>query len=393
MTTEFFSHRRFAEGFWTAPPNRLSRAMEAARRDGRTLLDLTLANPTVADLPYPTEEILSAFRATAMLRYDPAPFGRRDTREALAGWLRTKGILAHPDRLILTASTSEAYSWLLTLCTDPGDEVIAPVPSYPLLEYLAALALVHVEPFALRRAGASWHIDPTALDAALGPRTRACVVVHPNNPTGHYTRSKDWELLLDRCARGRMPLVVDEVFHDFAFGEKAPSSACLESEVPVFTLGGLSKSLGLPQMKLGWILVTGPDELVKDALLRLEGIADTYLSVGAPIQAALPALLATAPAIQASIMERCRRNLATLEAVLPAAHRVPVEAGWYAAFRTGRDETDEDTAVRLVHEHGVLVHPGYFFDFRERDWLAVSLLSKEDEFEKGLRVLSALYSA
>lgn len=393
MGVEFFSRGRFAEGEWTSPPNRLTQALHQCRREGSAVLDLTLANPTAADLPYPGRDILAAFQHPDLLRYDPAPFGRRETREVLAAWLRTRGLPADPERLVLTASTSEAYAWLLKLCTDPGDEVIAPTPSYPLLEYLAALELVRVEPFALRATDRGWGIDPTALDAALGPRTRACVVVHPNNPTGHFTREQDWALLLDRCARGSLPLVVDEVFHDFPFGDRAPSSACLASEVPVFTLGGLSKSLGLPQMKLGWILVSGPDPLVREALLRLEGIADTYLSVGAPIQAALPALLSTAPAFQEAVRTRCRTNLARLEQAIPASHRLPIEAGWYAAFRTGREERDEDTAVTLLTEHGVLVHPGYFFDFREKDWLAVSLLSKEEEFEKGLDALRAVLPA
>ena len=351
---------------WSAPPNRLALARAAHRGE---LLDLTESNPTKAGLDYPLDELAEIMARAAKARYDPQPLGLMSAREAVA---REFG--CDPADVVITASTSEAYSFLFKLLTDPGDAILTATPSYPLLEHLAALELVHLRSFGLefhRR----WELDPGAVRAAIDERTRAIVVVNPNNPTGSYIAPSEQEAL---TAIG-LPIISDEVFHDFAFGAKPPSFG-------TFSLGGLSKSAGLPHYKLGWIRLRG--ERKAEALAALELIADNFLSVATPVQVALPELLAIAPRIRDAIRARTRANLATLQEAVtknPAIQLLPVEGGWTAVLRVPRIRTDEELVLDLLEQQHVLVHPGYFFDFGEEGYLVVSLLTPSDVFNEGVK--------
>ncbi len=346
---------------WSAPLNRLT----VERRKRGELLDLTETNPTRATLPYPHDELAEALARGARAAYDPDPRGLRTAREALAAELRCDA-----DDLLLTASTSEAYSFLFKLLTDPGDAVLTATPSYPLLEHLASLELVELRTFAMefhRR----WEIHDVPVDS----RTRAIVVVNPNNPTGSYVSPREQDTL----AAFGVPIVSDEVFLDYPL--EGSGTTFVRDDVLTFTLGGLSKSAGLPHFKLGWIRVSGPGKA--EALEALELIADNFLSVATPVQAALPELLRIAPRIRAAISQRTRRNLTALRAALPPSMQVlPVEGGWSAVIRVPRVMPDEELAIALL-DRGVVVQPGYFFDFPTDGYIVVSLLTREDVFAEG----------
>lgn len=346
---------------WSAPLNRLT----VERRKRGELLDLTESNPTRAALPYPHDELAEALARGARASYDPDPRGLRTAREALAAELRCDA-----DDLLLTASTSEAYSFLFKLLTDPGDAVLTARPSYPLLEHLASLELVELQTFAMefhRR----WEIHDVPVDA----RTRAILVVSPNNPTGSYVTPREQDAL---AALG-VPIVSDEVFLDYPL--EGSGTTFVRDDVLTFTLGGLSKSAGLPHFKLGWIRVGGPGKA--EALEALELIADNFLSVATPVQAALPELLRIAPRIREAISQRTRTNLAALRAALPPSMQVlPVEGGWSAVIRVPRVMPDEELAIALL-DRGVVVQPGYFFDFPTDGYIVVSLLTREDVFAEG----------
>ena len=353
---------------WSAPVNRLT--LERRARAGE-LLDLTETNPTRVGLVYPLDELADALARGAHAPYDPDPRGLRSAREALG----------HPDDLILTASTSEAYSFLFKLLTDPGDAVLTPSPSYPLLEHLATLEQVSLQSFPLefhRR----WEIH----DVPVTDRTKAILVVNPNNPTGSFVSPAEQ----NRLATLGIPIISDEVFLDYPLEGRGTSF--LRDDVLTFTLGGLSKSAGLPHFKLGWIRVSGPGK--EEALEALELIADNFLSVATPVQAALPEILAIGARIRESIASRTRANLRVLRETfsrVSSADVLPVEGGWSAVIRVPRIRTDEELAIALL-DAGVVVQPGYFFDFPEGD-LVVSLLPAEDVFAEGVtRIASALDS-
>lgn len=361
---------------WDAPINSLTRARFAHRGP---LFDLTETNPTRAGLAYPHEDLASALADGSHAAYDPDPRGLTSAREALAAHL---GCSARD--LLLTASTSEAYSFLFKLLTDPGDEIVTATPSYPLLEHLASMELVTIRSFPLelhRR----WEIDAAHLAAQITPRTRAVVVINPNNPTGSFVTPAEQSAL---AAHG-IPIISDEVFLDYPLDTRG--TTIVRDDVLTFTLGGLSKSAGLPHFKLGWIRVSGPG--ASEALDGLEMIADNFLSVATPVQAALPAILAVAPRIRNAISERTRANLAVLRAAianLPSASVLPVEGGWSAVVRVPRLMTDEELALRLL-EHDVVVQPGYFFDFETDGFLVVSLLTESGTFSEGVsRIVDAL---
>ena len=349
--------------YWSAPVNRLT--LERRRRGD--LLDLTETNPTRAELPYPHDELAEALARAARAPYDPDPRGLRSAREALAEELRCDA-----DDLILTASTSEAYSFLFKLLTDPGHAVLTATPSYPLLEHLASLELVELRTFAMefhRR----WEIH----DVPVDERTRAIIVVNPNNPTGSYVTPAEQDAL----ASFRVPVISDEVFLDYPL--EGRGTTFVRDDTLTFTLGGLSKSAGLPHFKLGWIRASGPGKA--EALEALELIADNFLSVATPVQVALPDLLRIAPRIRAAISTRTRANLATLRAALPPSMQVlPVEGGWSAVIRVPRILSDDDLALALL-DQGVVVQPGYFFDFAYDGYVVVSLLTKEAVFAEGVR--------
>lgn len=370
-----------------AEPNALTRALRARRARGAPIVDLTVSNPTAAGLPYDAERVLGALADAAALRYAPHPFGLPAARETIAARLADEGAPVDPSRVLITASTSEAYAHLFTLLCDPGDEVLVPEPSYPLLEHLAHRTGVHLARYPLTYDG-RWHADPSALFDAIGERTRALVAVNPNNPTGSYLTRDE----LGALAALELPLIVDEVFYRYPLEPPADRAraACLD-ETLVFSLDGLSKRAALPQLKVAWTAVTGPEDAVGEALARLEILCDTFLSPNTPAQVALPTLLEVGEVTRAAILERAGANLARLRAACEGtALTVPrVEGGWYAPVRLPATDTDEAWALALLDE-GLLVHPGYFFDFPvDEAWLVVSLLPEPDVFARGIDRLVA----
>jgi aspartate/methionine/tyrosine aminotransferase len=370
-----------------ARPNALSLAVERARREGRTLLDLTTANPTRAGIPYDDAGILRALADPGALEYAPEPFGLASAREAVARDLAAHGQEVDPARVVLTASTSEAYAFVFKLLCDPGDEVLVPQPSYPLFEHLARFEGVTLRPYALGYDG-EWHVDRASVERALGPRTRAILVVSPNNPTGSYVKKDELRAL----AATELPIVSDEVFARYPLADDPRrASSALEAAREaslVFAMGGLSKLAALPQMKLAWTCVEGRDaRVVADALARLELVADSFLSVGTPVQRALPALLATRATAEDAVRARTRRNLEVLRATLgqgSPASLLKCEGGWYATLRLPATRTEEDWVLGLLDAHGVHAHPGHFFDFPSEAFVVVSLLTPEATFAEGV---------
>lgn len=360
-----------------AARNRIADAVASARASGRALLDLTVSNPTAAGIEYP-RGIFEALASPAAARYEPDPRGLLTAREAIG---------PDPARLVLTASTSEAYSFLFKLLCDAGDEVLIPRPSYPLFEYLAGLENVRVRPYPLFY-DHGWHIDVEALRRAATPRTRAVVVVNPNNPTGSYLTASEYDAIADECRERGLAVISDEVFNDYRLEPRAAYVGTVDgrSSVLSFALGGLSKLAGLPQLKLAWISVSGSAS--EQALERLELIADTYLSVNTPVQAAAPAILAAASTVRGQIARRTRANLAALRAQ-PGLRVLAVEGGWYAVVPVIRLCSEEDWVLRLLDREGVLVQPGYFFDFDSEAYLVLSLLTPEAEFSEGARRIAA----
>jgi alanine-synthesizing transaminase len=369
---------------WDLRPNPLSLLLEEKRRAGARILDLTESNPTHAGLAYSDVEILAALGNPKVLSYDPAPRGLIAAREAVCGYYAERGVSVDPSRLLLTASTSEAYAYLFKLLADPCDEVLVPRPSYPLFEFLASLESVRVRQYPLRYDGA-WHIDFDALKKAIGPRTRAIVVVNPNNPTGSFVKRDE----LARLEALGIAMISDEVFSDYEFAADATRIGTLigAPRILTFSISGLSKIAGLPQMKLGWIVAGGPGH--KAALDRLELIADTYLSVATPVQVALPKLLGSA--VRQQIRERTRANLAFLRsaAVGSPLQALQVEGGWYAIVQVPRTLNEEEWALALLRDCDVQVQPGFFYDFESEAFLALSLLPAPGVFEEGVRRLLA----
>lgn len=379
---------------WDLSETELARAIRERRAAGLPLLDLTASNPTRCGFAYDGAGILSALGRPEALVYEADPHGMLRAREAVCRYYAEMGARAEPGNLFLTPSTSEAYSYLFRLLCDPGDEVLIAQPSYPLFDFLAQLDGVRLTPFPLFY-DHGWHLDVEALRGAITPRTRAVAAVHPNNPTGHFTKAAERRELETICAEHGLALIVDEVFLDYGLGEKAePSFACGPHPALTFVLSGLSKIAALPQMKAAWIAAFGPETPLREATARLEVIADTFLSMNAPVQCALPDWLQGRGAIQGQIGERLRRNLAALDREFEGSSvsRLEVEAGWYAALRVPAIEADEALAARLVREHGVEVHPGSFFGFPESGWVVLSLLTPEVEFSCGVHSICCVFS-
>ncbi len=371
---------------WDSEPNPLSILLAEKRRSGAAILDLTESNPTHAGLDYPGGELLAALADSRGLKYDPDPRGLLVAREAVSGYYAQRGVDVPASRILLTASTSEAYSYLFKLLADPGDEILVPRPSYPLFDYLAAMESVRVIQYPLRYDGV-WHIDFDALASAITPRTRAIVVVNPNNPTGSYLKRAEWE----RLQTFGIPILSDEVFSDFGFAPDPTRIASLTgaSVVPTFSMSGLSKVAGLPQMKLGWIVAGGPDHAA--ALEGLEWIADTFLSVATPVQWALPRILAASTSVQEQIRGRTRGNLESLiqRAAGSPCRSLHAEGGWYAILEVPRIRTEEEWALHLLGDSDVLVQPGFFYDFETEAFLVLSLLTPSPIFAEGLRRILA----
>lgn len=384
---------------WDLRPNDLSRAVADRRARGEEILDLTESNPTRCGLGPSPGALREAFAVRGIERYDPDPFGLRSAREAVASYYESRGRIVDPRGIVLTASTSEAYGWLFKLLADPGDRVLVPRPGYPLFHFLGELEHVEVASYPLHREGSRWQVDLDGVRAALdapGPPVRALVVVSPGNPTGSFLRRAEAAALQEACAARDVALVCDEVFSDFAITTDEEREETLAGEYPAapaltFVLSGLSKVLALPQVKLGWILAQGPQAKRRQALARLEVIADTYLSVGTPVQVALPTLFAEREAVQAQIGARVRANLETLEGASadgPVSVLRP-EGGWQCLLRVPRTRADEAWARSLLESVGVLVQPGYFYDVDEEGLLAASLLLPAAAFAEGARRLVA----
>jgi alanine-synthesizing transaminase len=376
-----------ARTHWDTEETPWARELASLRARGSRLWDLTASNPTACGLVYDAASTLGPLNDPAALQYEPNPRGLPTAREAVSGYYLDHGARVQPEQIFLTTSTSEAYSFIFRLLCDPGDEVLIGQPSYPLFEFLARLDDVRLIPYELFY-DHGWHLDLQALDSRITARTRAIAVVHPNNPTGHFTLDRERAALEMLCRAHGLALIADEVFLDYGLAghEAGRSFATGSHTVPTFVLSGLSKVAALPQMKAAWIACFAQPE----ALGRLEVIADTFLSMSAPVQCALPAWLSQRGALQGQIKERLQHNLATLDAVLlrqTMVTRLIVEAGWYAVLRIPGLRTEEETALDLLLERSVVVHSGGFFGFSGQGWLVVSLLAPESDFMEGIEAI------
>lgn len=384
-----FSHRTS----WPLETNPLTRLIEERRAASLPVLDLTESNPTRCGFDY-SGAPLSALADPDGLNYRPDPHGLLSAREAVAACYAANGVRVEPDHIFLTSSTSEAYSFAFRLLGNPGDDVLLPCPGYPLFDFLARLNDLNRLAYPLVYDG-RWSIDRDALSSAITARSRAIVVVHPVNPTGSYATISDAAFLARMADQQHLAIIADEVFYDYAqpaaAAERAPSFAT-GSRALTFTLNGLSKISALPQMKCAWLVVSGDPALVRAAAARLEVIADTYLSLSTPVALALPQLLEFRKSIQPQIHARIAQNLAALDAALAPgspATRLRVEGGWYAVLRMPRIFTDEEWALRLLREDGVLVHPGHFYDFPCEGHIVVSLLPRPDVFSGAAAKIAA----
>lgn len=379
---------------WELAPNAYTRAVNEHKKAGRELLDLTASNPTTIGMEY-DPKLLSAFTHPGALRYVPEPLGLLSARQAVSDYYDSRGEEVDPGHIVLTTSTSEAYTFVFRLLCDPGDEVLVPSPSYPLFEILAGLQDVHLKPYPLFY-DHGWHVDLHALRSALTDRTRAIMAVHPNNPTGSYLHRGGTLEMNQFAASCNLALVIDEVFLDFSHDGETQASFAVNEASLTFTLSGLSKIAGLPQMKFAWTVVSGPEPLVRPALERLEVIADTYLSMNAPTQLAAPVLFEQRHSFQQQLMARILANLRELDLQLSLqslVQRLEIEGGWYATLRVPVTRSDEELAIVLLRQRDVLVHPGHFYDFPADGYLVLSLITPEKAFREGIsRILQSLSS-
>ncbi len=385
---------------WNLEPNRFAKALKEHRRSGKLLFDLTNSNPTTCGFSYPEERLFAALTDRRVLRYEPESQGLRQAREAMADYYSGRpGFFAarsqvDPSRIVLTSSTSEAYNYVFRLLCEVGDEVLVPAPSYPLFEYLADLADIRPVPYPLIY-DQGWQIDFAGLSASLTSRSKAIMVVHPNNPTGSFVKRQEAQKLAEICTRRNLAIIADEVFLDYADGAGPPCTFASGSSALTFTLSGLSKISLLPQVKLGWIVVSGPDEFVDAAMQRLDVIGDTYLSPSTPGQLALGKMLSMRGDLQKQMQQRLCSNLKFLDALMQqsSVDRLNREGGWYAVLRVPARGSDEDLAIELLENCDVLVHPGHFFDFPRDGFVIVSLIPREAEFQEGARRLRNFFSS
>ncbi len=379
-----FSHRTN----WRLSPNALTRAIEEARASGQEILDLTISNPTEAGVRPDAEIVLAALANPEAMHYDPQPRGLLAARQAVCHYYRESHEVfdLDPERLILTTSTSEAYSYVFRLLSNPADEILVPKPSYPLFEFLADLADVKLVPYPLLY-DHGWQIDFDSLYKAATARSRAVILVHPNNPTGSYVSASETSALNAFCGDYGLALIVDEVFLDYAHDGAPRPSFVTNADALTFTLSGVSKISALPQMKFAWVAASGPKEMVAEAGARLEIVADTYLSMNAPVQLAAPVLLDQRKRIQPILLDRLRENLAELDRRLashPSCTRLQIEGGWYVVLRVPAIESDEELAIRLLRQASVSVHPGHFYDFPNEGHLVLSLITEPADFREGV---------
>lgn len=366
---------------WQRTPNYLAMLLEERRSVGLSVIDLTISNPTKCGISYADDRILRALTDETTLIYDPSPFGSVAARKAIAGYYAVNGISVDPAHIVLTAGTSEAYGMLFMLLCDPHDTILVPTPSYPLFEYLARLHNITPESYRLLYDG-EWHLDMQSVREAMRDSVRAIVIVSPHNPTGMVVREAEMEELCRIAQHHSVPLIVDEVFLDYQWRRTQEIDTC--DGILKFSLNGISKTLGLPQLKLGWIVVTGEAGSRNEALERLEIVSDTFLSVNTPVQHALPRLFELGSFTREDIQKRIEVNLRQLQSLAARSSLCSVlnsDGGWSAVLRVPRTKTDEEWAIVLLKEYGILVHPGYFFDFSEPGYLVVSLLPEPDLFQ------------
>ena len=373
-------------------PNTLAAAIERMRLSGEPFADLTQSNPTAAGLDYPAT-LLAGLAGAESLRYEPQPFGLPCARAAVAADYARRGLRVPASHVVLTASSSESYALLFKLLCDPGDSVLVPTPSYPLFEHLTRLENVHARPYVTHYHGA-WTIDLEDLRNAVTGTTRAVLVVSPNNPTGGWLKRDELMALVEMCERHQLALIGDEVFADYPIDKVAGSARSVidQDEVLAFSLGGLSKSVGLPQLKLGWMALSGPGPALQGALARLELIADTYLSVATPVQVAAPQLLSDGLVVRQQILDRVNGNYRRLTAIAAphgASEVLRAEGGWSAVIRIPHTVPEDEQVIALLEREHVLVHPGFFFDFPRPGYLVVSLLTDPDVFQPAVDRLFA----
>jgi alanine-synthesizing transaminase len=379
---------------WNLPSNRLSRALQAMKAAGQPFLDLTESNPTRCGILYNHAEIAKALSQPGIMLYQPEARGLPIARSAIAGYYRERGFSVSPDDLLLASGTSEAYGYLCKLLADPGDELLVPAPGYPILEILTPLEDVRLAHYRLvYQEGRGWKIDLERLRNSVSVKTRAIVVVSPNNPTGSFLKADELAEIGAICRQFDCALIVDEVFSDYGRGDdpRRVSSAAGASSALTFVLNGFSKVVGLPQLKLSWIAVGGPADLRGQAMDRLELISDAFLSVGAPVQHAAASILAMRGEIQEQIRGRLESNHAALASALstgPCRVR-DREGGWYAVVSMPDEVSDEELVLRLLEEDGVLAHPGYFYDFPTGSFVVLSLLTHPDIFAQGVEKLAS----
>jgi len=389
-----FSHRVWKN----TTANRLAVALERTKEAGSRILDLTESNPTRSGFRYDEESIARAVSRAGMMRYEPDPQGLLVARQAIAGYYRERGVAVDEGFLVLASGTSEAYGYLFKLLADPGGEILVPAPGYPLLEVLTSLDAMRLVPYrSLYDDQQGWRVDMERLANTISNRTKAIVAVSPNNPTGAFLKHDELAGMTELCRRFELALIVDEVFSDYGRGSDRERvlSAAGEEGALTFVLNGFSKIVGLPQLKLAWTYVSGPPKLRRTALEGLEFIADAYLSVATGIQLGASAILGQRGTIQAQILERLERNEGILREALQAAHSCRVlkrEGGWYAIVRLPDDTSDEELCLRCLEEDGILVHPGYFYDFPRGSHLVVSLLTPVEPFRTGVSKLAARLS-
>ncbi len=385
---------------WNLEKTPYAVALERLREDGQPIFDLTASNPTTCRFEYDRAGILAELGRPECLEYEPDPRGLPIARAAVVDYyVKAAATRMSAEKVFLTTSTSEAYSYLFRLHCDPGAEVLIARPSYPLFDFLADLEDVRLVPYPLFY-DHGWHIDMAALTERITTRTRAVVVVHPNNPTGHFTSLGERKALERVCEEHGLVLIVDEVFLDYAFDTADPrenahaSFSTGEHRVLTYVLSGLSKVAGLPQMKAAWIAIFGPELLLQAATDRLEVIADTFLSMNAPVQHAIPYLLANRHGVQQQILQRVHQNLAELDRQLAdaaAVSRLQVQGGWYAVLRVPALMSGDALAIRLMERERVVVHPGHFYGFDGDGWIVLSLLPPPVEFAEGFtRLLSSI---
>jgi alanine-synthesizing transaminase len=378
---------------WNLHSNRLSEALAKHRAAGKPLLDLSASNPTECGFEYDRQAILKALSNPESLSYDPDAKGLLSARRAVAEYYSTLEIIVPVEDIILTTSTSEAYSFAFRVLCNPDDELLIPEPSYPLFSFLADIHDVKLVGYPLLY-DHGWQIDFHALQQSITARTRGVIVVNPNNPTGHFCKPGEMQKLNEICSPRQLAIIADEVFLDFHLAATRPRSFAANTGCLTFTMSGLSKISGLPQMKAAWLIATGPEESKSEALARLEVIADTFLSMNAPVQRAMPVFLELRHGFQRQVLARVRKNLAELDKQLSAQSscaRLDMEGGWYAVVRVPATRSDEAVAIELLNAQGVYVHPGHFYDFPADGYLIVSLITPERDFNEGIKRLLSMF--